>query len=54
MKDSAKEWLWSEKEFDGGRVFDIHFIFNHFLGKVEYQITVRPESGEWFPVGKKE
>lgn len=43
LGSGAWEWMYSEKEFEDGETFDVHFLFNKFTSDVKMIVTKRIE-----------
>jgi len=37
------DWMFSDREYEDGETYDVHFLFNKFTGEVKMLITKRIE-----------
>ena len=42
-KEGNYDWMFSDREFQDGETFDIHFLFNKYTGEVKKIIQKRIE-----------
>jgi len=40
------DWMFSDKEFEDGETFDLHWLFNKYTGDVKMVVTKRLEVEE--------